>query len=123
MNVPPSCLGFITWKANRLVPDRAMRRLAPVAASNPLEHFQFYPAPVKFSEVRLFLRKSHVGSGCSVYTRSENAVVAYSESGPMIPYSGSTIGVTGEDALDGAFPQEKTHLTESGWGTVIVKPL
>jgi hypothetical protein len=28
----------------------------------------------KRREVRLFLRKSHVGSGCSVCTRSENAI-------------------------------------------------
>jgi hypothetical protein len=38
-------------------------------------------------------------------------------------YSGSTIVVTGEDDSDGAFPQEKTHLAEPGWGTVIVEPL
>jgi hypothetical protein len=38
-------------------------------------------------------------------------------------YSGSTIGVTGKNDSDGAFPQEKTHLAEPGWGTVIVEPL
>jgi hypothetical protein len=27
-------------------------------------------------------------------------------------YIGSTIGVTGKDDSDGAFPQEKTHLVE-----------
>jgi hypothetical protein len=37
-------------------------------------------------------------------------------------YSGSTIGVTGQDDSNGAFPQEKTHLAEPGWGTVIVEP-
>ncbi len=37
--------------------------------------------------------------------------------------SGSTIGVTSEDGSDGAFHQEKTHLTEAGRGTVIVEPL
>ncbi len=36
---------------------------------------------------------------------------------------GSTIGVAHEDDSNGAFRQEKTHLTEFGWGTVIVEPL
>jgi hypothetical protein len=37
-------------------------------------------------------------------------------------YGGSTIGVTGEDASDGAFHQEKPHLAKAGQGTVIVEP-
>ena len=36
--------------------------------------FSLLLCTVKRREVRLFLRKSHVGSGCSVYTRSENAL-------------------------------------------------
>ena len=36
---------------------------------------------------------------------------------------GSTIGVTHEEDADGAFLQEKTDLTESGWGAAIVEPL
>ena len=35
--------------------------------------------------------------------------------------SGSTIGLTGEDASTGAFPQEKPHLSKAGWGMVIVE--
>jgi hypothetical protein len=35
--------------------------------------FSLLLCTVRFSEVRLFLKKSRVGSGCSVYTRSENA--------------------------------------------------
>jgi hypothetical protein len=37
--------------------------------------------------------------------------------------SDSTIGVTGEDNSDGAFPQEKTHHAEPGWGIVIEESL
>jgi hypothetical protein len=44
-------------------------------SAQPTRAFSLLIYTVKFSEVRLFLRKSHVGSGCSVYTRSENAVV------------------------------------------------
>jgi hypothetical protein len=36
---------------------------------------------------------------------------------------GSTIDVIHEDQFNRAFPQEKTHLAEFGWGTVIVEPL
>lgn len=36
--------------------------------------FSLLLCTVKRREVRLFLRNSHVGSGCSVYTRSENAL-------------------------------------------------
>ena len=36
--------------------------------------FSLLLCTVKRREVRLFLRKSHVGSGCSVYTKSENAL-------------------------------------------------
>jgi hypothetical protein len=36
--------------------------------------FSLLLCPVGLSEVRLFLRKSPVGSGCLVHTRSENAV-------------------------------------------------
>ena len=42
----------------------------------PLRAFSLLLCTVKPREVRLFLRKSHVGSGCSVYTRSENALAA-----------------------------------------------
>jgi hypothetical protein len=41
--------------------------------------FSLLLCAVRFSEVRLFLRKSHVGSGGSVYTRSENAVDRFSQ--------------------------------------------
>jgi hypothetical protein len=34
---------------------------------------------------------------------------------------GFTIGVLIETIANGAFPQEKPHLTEAKWGTVIVK--
>ncbi len=37
--------------------------------------------------------------------------------------SDSTIGVTGEDDSDGAFPQEKTHHAEPGWGIVLEESL
>jgi hypothetical protein len=37
--------------------------------------------------------------------------------------SSFTIGVSGENALYGAFHQEKPHLSMAGWGTVIVKML
>src|SRR5665213_3016268 len=40
--------------------------------------FSLLLCTVKLSEVRLFLRKSHVGSRCSVYTRSENAAAELS---------------------------------------------
>jgi len=36
---------------------------------------------------------------------------------------GSTIAVAHENDSNGAIPQGKTHLTEFGWGTVIVEPL
>ena len=39
-----------------------------------LRAFSLLLCTVKRREVRLFLRKSHVGSGSSVYTRSENAL-------------------------------------------------
>ena len=41
--------------------------------------FSLLLCTVGFGEVRLFLRKSRVGSGCFVYTRSENAVIAGNE--------------------------------------------
>jgi hypothetical protein len=36
---------------------------------------------------------------------------------------GSTIAVAHENDSNGTIPQGKTHLTEFGWGTVIVEPL
>src|SRR5271156_3951904 len=41
-----------------------------------LEHFHFLLCTGECGEVRLFLRKSRVGMGCSVCTRSENALDA-----------------------------------------------
>jgi hypothetical protein len=48
---------------------------APVFAVRSVTRaFSLLLCTAKRREVRLFLRKSHVGSGCSVYTRSENAL-------------------------------------------------
>jgi hypothetical protein len=46
----------------------------PDIVAHHLTHFHFYSAQAGFSEVRLFLRKSRVGSNRFVYTRSENAL-------------------------------------------------
>ena len=49
-------------------------RLPPFAVRSVTRAFSLLRCTVKRREVRLFLRKSHLRSGCSVYTRSENAL-------------------------------------------------
>jgi hypothetical protein len=46
--------------------------------------FSLLLCTVGFREVRLFLRKSRVESGCLVYTRSENAVASGAALGMLI---------------------------------------
>ncbi len=41
----------------------------------------------------------------------------------MRAFNDATIGVTSEADSDGAFPQEKSHHAEPGWGIVIEESL
>ena len=58
-------------------------RSAGILRKGFIRAFSLLLCTVKRREVRLFLRKSHVGSGCSVCTRSENALVAFDVTLPV----------------------------------------
>ena len=78
--------------------------------------------PKKFTKAQRDLLRQ-LGRNHAYREQAHLAQSAGQDEGSLQLTSGSTIGVTGEDDSDGAFPQEKTHLAEPGWGTVIVEPL
>ena len=82
VGLPPDFLS--TFLASRNFMRLSLMKAAHLALVGAPRAFSLLLCTGKRREVWLFLRKSHVGSGCSVCTRSENALIGSSKSDSAI---------------------------------------
>jgi hypothetical protein len=110
------------WMESRTGNPGISRVFREMWDSADLRAFSLLHCTVGFREVRLFLRKSRVESGCLVYTRSENAVTAHFRTSRMTPRQSNEAHSSGRvphvshqrtwDEEDGAKPLRMLSLSE-----------